>query len=111
MSAGTVTLFYPGDITLWCVRWYLGFPISFVHMAEMAIERGLFMHPNCIWRWVHVLGPRSAGRHLRRDRRDLPSTTLDSRRLLPAFCRRSTLRATLRCAGRRLPRWRLPRRP
>jgi hypothetical protein len=26
---------YPGDIILWCVRWYLRYPISLVHMAEM----------------------------------------------------------------------------
>ena len=48
---------YPGDIILWCVRWYLRFPISFAHMAEMAIERGLFIDANCIWRWVQVYGP------------------------------------------------------
>src|SRR5215831_10072197 len=33
------------------------FPISFVHMAEMALERGLFIHPSCIWRWVQIYGP------------------------------------------------------
>jgi transposase, IS6 family len=48
---------YPGDIILWCVRWYLRFPISFVHMAEMALKRGLFIHPSCIWRWVQIYGP------------------------------------------------------
>src|SRR5215470_10980346 len=48
---------HPGDIILWCVRWYLRFPISFVHMAEMALERGLFIHPSCIWRWVQIYGP------------------------------------------------------
>jgi IS6 family transposase len=48
---------YPGDIILWCVRWYLRFPISFVHMAEMALERGPFIHPSCIWRWVQIYGP------------------------------------------------------
>jgi transposase-like protein len=32
---------YPGDIIMWCVRWYLRYPISFMHMAEMAVERGL----------------------------------------------------------------------
>ena len=32
---------YPGDIIMWCVRWYLRYPISFTQMAEMAIERGL----------------------------------------------------------------------
>ena len=25
------------------VRWYLRFPISFTHMAEMALERGLLI--------------------------------------------------------------------
>ena len=48
---------YPGDIILWCVRWYLRFPISFAHMAEMAFECGLFIHPSCIWRWVQIYGP------------------------------------------------------
>ena len=48
---------YPGDIILWCVRWYLRFPISFAHMAEMALEFGLLIHPSCIWRWVQIYGP------------------------------------------------------
>ena len=48
---------YPGDIILWCVRWYLRFPISFAHMAEMALERGLIIHSSCIWRWVQIFGP------------------------------------------------------
>ena len=48
---------YPGDIILWCVRWYLRFPISFAHMAEMALERGLLIHSTCIWRWVQIYGP------------------------------------------------------
>ena len=30
---------YPGDIIMWCVRWYLRYPISFTHRAEMAVER------------------------------------------------------------------------
>lgn len=30
---------YRGDIILWRVRWYLRYPISLVHMAEMAAER------------------------------------------------------------------------
>jgi transposase, IS6 family len=48
---------YPGDVILWCVRWYLRFPISFAHMAEMALERGLLIHSSCIWRWVQIYGP------------------------------------------------------
>jgi IS6 family transposase len=48
---------FPGDIILWCVRWYLRFPISFAHIAEMALKRGLLIHSSCIWRRVHVYGP------------------------------------------------------
>ena len=48
---------YPGDIIMWCVRWYLRYPISFTHMAEMAVERGLPIDASCIWRWVQVYGP------------------------------------------------------
>jgi IS6 family transposase len=48
---------YQGDIILWCVRWYLRYPISFAHMAEMAAERGLRVTASCIWRWVQVFGP------------------------------------------------------
>jgi DDE domain len=61
---------YPGDIILWCVRWYLRFPISFAHMAEMALERGLLIHSSCIWRWVQIYGPELDKRcraHLRRN--------------------------------------------
>jgi IS6 family transposase len=56
---------YPGHIILWCVRWYLRFPISFAHMAEMAVERCLFIDPSCIWRWVQIYGP-PASIHLKR---------------------------------------------
>jgi transposase, IS6 family len=48
---------YQGDIILWCVRWYLRYPISVAHMAEIAAERGLPMTASCIWRWVQVHGP------------------------------------------------------
>jgi transposase-like protein len=48
---------YSGDIILWCVRWYLSVSISFAHMAEMAMERGLVINPSCIWRWVQIYGP------------------------------------------------------
>jgi transposase, IS6 family len=27
---------YPGDIILWCAKWYLRYPISFKQMSEMA---------------------------------------------------------------------------
>jgi transposase-like protein len=47
---------YPGDIILWYVRWYLRCPISFAHMAEMTLERGLPIRSSCIWRWVQIYG-------------------------------------------------------
>ena len=59
---------YQGDIILWCVRWYVRYPISFAQMAEMAAERGLATTASCIWRWVQVYGPeidKRCGRHLK----------------------------------------------
>src|SRR4030095_6240482 len=63
---------YPGDIIMWCVRWYLRYPISFTHMAEMANERGLSIDASCIWRWVQVYGPeldKRCRRHLKQTNR------------------------------------------
>ena len=48
---------YPGEVILHCVRWYLRYPISYLHMSEMMVERGLQIDPSCIWRWVQVYGP------------------------------------------------------
>src|SRR3954452_19331942 len=63
---------YHGDIILWCVRWYLRYPISLVHMSEMACERGLAISASCICvgfkcsvrRWTSAVRP-----HLRRTNR------------------------------------------
>jgi hypothetical protein len=48
---------YPGEVILHCARWYLRYPISYLHMAEMMLERGLEIDPSCIWRWVQQYGP------------------------------------------------------
>jgi IS6 family transposase len=59
---------YPGDVILWCVRWYLRYPISLAHMAEMTQERGLNISSSCIWRWIQVYGPeldKRCRRHLK----------------------------------------------
>ncbi len=48
---------YPGEVILHCVRWYLRYPISYLHMSEMMMERGLEIDPSCIWRWVQQYGP------------------------------------------------------
>jgi IS6 family transposase len=59
---------YPGDIIMWCVRWYLRYPLSVAQMAEMTMERGLAISPSCIWRWVQIYGPeldKRCRRHLK----------------------------------------------
>ena len=68
---------YGGDIILWCVRWYLRYPISLKHMAEMAAERGLAISASCIWRWVQVFGPEMDKRCRRQLRRTNRSWRLD----------------------------------
>ena len=65
---------YRGDIILLCVRWYLRYPISLVHMAEMTAERGLAISASCIWRWVQVFGQEMDKRcrpHLKKDKSKL----------------------------------------
>ena len=59
---------YPGDIIMWCVRWYLRYPISAAQMSEMTAERGLAISASCIWRWVQLYGPeldKRCRRHLK----------------------------------------------
>ena len=53
---------------MWCVRWYLRYPISVAHMGEMTAERGLSISASCIWRWVQIYGPeldKRCRRHLK----------------------------------------------
>ena len=59
---------YPGDIIMWCVLWYLRYPLSVAQMAEMTAERGLAISPSCIWRWVQIYRPeldKRCRRHLK----------------------------------------------
>lgn len=59
---------YPGEIIVWCVRWYLRYPISVAQMSEMTAERGLAISASCIWRWVQIYGPeldKRCRRHLK----------------------------------------------
>jgi transposase-like protein len=79
-----------GDIILWCVRWYLRFPIPFAHMAEMALERGLFIDPSCIWRWIQTYGPeldRRGRPHLKRTNKSYRVDETYNRNN-PTFCHR-----------------------
>jgi transposase-like protein len=53
---------------MWCVRWYLRYPISVAQMAEITRERGLSINSSCIWRWVQIYGPeldKRCRRHLK----------------------------------------------
>jgi len=59
---------YPGDIIMWCVRWYLRYPLSLSQMSEITAERGLSISASCIWRWVQLYGPeldKRCRRHLK----------------------------------------------
>src|SRR6201987_4721527 len=44
---------YPGEVIIGCVRWYLQYPLSYVHVADLMAERGDEVDAGCIWRWVH----------------------------------------------------------
>jgi transposase, IS6 family len=48
---------FPGEVILSCVRWYLRYPLAYEHVAELLAERGVSVHPTCIWRWVQTYGP------------------------------------------------------
>ena len=48
---------YPGEVILLAVRWYLRYPLSYEHVAEMMVERGIGVDASCIWRWVQHMRP------------------------------------------------------
>jgi transposase-like protein len=48
---------YPGEVILLAVRWYLRYPLSYEHVAELLGERGLEVDASCIWRWVQAYAP------------------------------------------------------
>jgi transposase, IS6 family len=48
---------FPADLILWAVRWYCLYPLSYRHIEEMAIERGLGMDHSTVARWVQNYGP------------------------------------------------------
>src|SRR5271169_6230742 len=48
---------YPGEVIVLCVRWYLRYPLSYEHVAELLAERGVEVDPSCIWRWVQAYAP------------------------------------------------------
>jgi transposase, IS6 family len=48
---------FPGEMIVLCVRWYLRYPLSYQHVAELLAERDVDVDPSCIWRWVQVYAP------------------------------------------------------
>ncbi len=48
---------YPGEVIVLCVRWYLRYPLSYEHVSEMLVERGVEVDVSCIWRWVQAYAP------------------------------------------------------
>ena len=48
---------YPGELIILCVRWYLRYPLSYEHVSELMVERGVEVDASCIWRWVQVYAP------------------------------------------------------
>ena len=39
---------YPGEVILQAVRWYLRYPLAYLHVSEILCERGLFVDASCI---------------------------------------------------------------
>ncbi len=48
---------FPGEVILLCVRSYLRYPLAYEHVSELLVERGVAVHPTCIWRWVQTYAP------------------------------------------------------
>ena len=39
---------HPGEVIVLCVRWYLRYPLSYEHVAELLAERGVKVDASCI---------------------------------------------------------------
>ncbi len=48
---------YPLEVMLVCVRWYAAYPLSFRHIEEMMIERGVFVDHFTVHRWAYMDAP------------------------------------------------------
>jgi transposase-like protein len=48
---------YPGEVILSAVRWYLRYPLAYLHVSELLAERGLVVDSSCVWRWVQAYAP------------------------------------------------------
>src|SRR3954463_4412740 len=48
---------YPGEVILSAVRWYLRYPLAYLHVSELLAERGLFVDASCVWGWGQAYAP------------------------------------------------------
>jgi IS6 family transposase len=48
---------YQPEVILLCVRWDLGYPLSYRQVTEMVNERGLDIHHTTVFRWVQEYSP------------------------------------------------------
>ena len=48
---------YPLEVMLTCVRWYVAYPLSFHHIEEMMVERGVFVDHATVHRWALKIVP------------------------------------------------------
>ena len=48
---------YPGEVILQAVRWYLRYPLAYLHISEILSERGLLVDASCVWRLVQAYAP------------------------------------------------------
>ena len=49
-------------VILQCLRWYLRYPISYRHLEEMMIERGVEVDHTTLYRWVQAYSVQLAKR-------------------------------------------------
>jgi transposase-like protein len=48
---------FEAEIILLCIRWYLRYPLSYRHLEEMLLERGISVDHTTIYRWVQRYAP------------------------------------------------------
>jgi IS6 family transposase len=44
-------------VILQAVRWYLRYPLAYLHISGNLAEGGLFVDASRVWRWVQVYAP------------------------------------------------------
>jgi transposase, IS6 family len=73
---------YPDEVILQAIRWYLRYPLAYVHVAELLAERGVEVDASCVGRWVQAYSPELNKRcrsHLKRTNKSaIPSCVLPS---------------------------------